>query len=96
MDMKRLNFTRLFFILQCSAFSFSVESEKVTNSLESVVGFMQTQLIPDVTSIWETVDARENQTAEMAVKVMDFTESSLAGYTESFEKNFNLLEARSK
>merc|ERR1711962_1083038 len=96
MDMKRLNFTRLFFILQCTAFSFSVESEKVTNPLESVVGFMQTQLIPDVTSIWETVDARGNQTAEMAVKVMDFTESSLAGFTDSFERNLNLLEARSQ
>ena len=96
MDMKRLNFTRLFFILLCTTFSFSVESEKVTNPLESVVGFMQTQLIPDVTSIWETMDARGNQTAEMAVKVMDFTESSLAGFTESFERNLNLLEARSK
>merc|ERR1711962_1037064 len=96
MDMKRLNFTRLFFILQCTAFSFSVESEKVTNPLESVVGFMQTQLIPDVRSIWETLDARGNQTAEMAVQVMDFTESSLAGFTESFERNLNLLEARSK
>ena len=96
MDMRRLNFTRLFFILQCTAFSFSVESEKVTNPLESVVGFMQTQLIPDVTSIWETMDARGNQTAEMAVQVMDFTRNSLAGITENFEKGLNILEARSK
>ena len=94
--MNRLKFMRLFFILQCAVCSFSVESEKVTKPLESVVGFMQAQLIPDVRSIWETVDARGNQTAEMAVQVMDFTRNSLAGITENFEKGLNILEARSK
>ena len=96
MDMNRLKFMRLFFILQCAVCSFSVESEKVTNPLESVVGFMQAQLIPDVRSIWETLDARGNQTAEMAVQVMDFTRNSLAGISENFEKGLNIVEARSK
>lgn len=60
------------------------------------VCFMQTKLIPDVTSIWETVGARGNQTAEMAVQVMDFTEISLTVVTESFERNLNHLDAMSK